>query len=646
MKKLLFFLLLISFGASAQNKSIALKVASIDTTGKWLSQGWFGTFLKNYDSASFLGGKYYNKTFIDANLASKSPLAGSSSITTVGTIGSGVWQGTSIGSNFGGAGTVSGIMQANGTGTVSAAVAGTDYLSPNAAISLSAALGTTNPALTLYNSTATAAGNISRIAFRANNTVGGNETIAYITATNPNAATNNGGQLTLATSLNGAATLPITRLTIDNTGATTITGTIAASNLSGTNTGDNAVNTLYSGLATSKVNISDTSTMLGNYVRTPNYGITKTGQAFGVDTSALSTKVNVTALLTGYTAGASVVKYTDTAAMLTSRPNLTYVTANLATKSPLAGSSSITTLGTISSGTWNGTSIGSNFGGAGTVNGILKANGSGTVSAATAGTDYLSPNAALSVSTALGTTNPALTLYNSTAAAAGNISQILFRANNVVGGNEVLSSITSTNPNAATNNGGNLVFATSLNGTATTPTTRLTIDNTGAAVFGYSVQSTGKLYVGNTTVYLDYNGGGLDLATGSAIRANISSAGLATFNSSISATKFIGGSSTPSKTNGASTVIGSTGSVSLTGNDAAMRVSISVSGTAPSAVTAAVTVTFATAYSSAPIVVLQNEVGTTGQRWDVANVTTTGFEIRPATVLTSGGYSVGVHVIQ
>ena len=65
-----------------------------------------------------------------------------------------------------------------------------------------------------------------------------------------------------------------------------------------------------------KVNISDTSTMLGNYVRTPNYGITKTGQAFGVDTSALSTKANVVASLIGYAPNALVVKYTDTAAML------------------------------------------------------------------------------------------------------------------------------------------------------------------------------------------------------------------------------------------------------------------------------------------------------------------------------------------
>jgi hypothetical protein len=54
-------------------------------------------------------------------------------------------------------------------------------------------------------------------------------------------------------------------------------------------------------------------------------------------------------------------------------------------------SSSLTTLGTITSGTWSGTTIGSNVGGAGTVNGLLKANGSGVVSAALVGTDFQAP---------------------------------------------------------------------------------------------------------------------------------------------------------------------------------------------------------------------------------------------------------------
>jgi hypothetical protein len=58
----------------------------------------------------------------------------------------------------------------------------------------------------------------------------------------------------------------------------------------------------------------------------------------------------------------------------------------------LSGSyTGITGLGTVTAGTWNGTVIGSAYGGAGSVTGLLKANGSGTVSAATSGTDYQGP---------------------------------------------------------------------------------------------------------------------------------------------------------------------------------------------------------------------------------------------------------------
>jgi hypothetical protein len=57
--------------------------------------------------------------------------------------------------------------------------------------------------------------------------------------------------------------------------------------------------------------------------------------------------------------------------------------------------SSLKTVGTITSGTWSGSIIGSNVGGAGVVNGMMKANGSGVVSAAVAGTDYIVPNSAI-----------------------------------------------------------------------------------------------------------------------------------------------------------------------------------------------------------------------------------------------------------
>ncbi len=69
----------------------------------------------------------------------------------------------------------------------------------------------------------------------------------------------------------------------------------------------------------------------------------------------------------------------------------TDVSYNSVGAAPTIGSSSITTLGSITTGTWAANIIGANFGGAGTNNGILRANGLGVVSVATAGTDFQIP---------------------------------------------------------------------------------------------------------------------------------------------------------------------------------------------------------------------------------------------------------------
>lgn len=61
---------------------------------------------------------------------------GQSSITTLGTIGTGVWQGSTVGVPYGGSGATSltGILKGNGVSPFTAAVAGTDYLDPNSTI--------------------------------------------------------------------------------------------------------------------------------------------------------------------------------------------------------------------------------------------------------------------------------------------------------------------------------------------------------------------------------------------------------------------------------------------------------------------------------------------------------------------------------
>lgn len=86
---------------------------------------------------------------------------------------------------------------------------------------------------------------------------------------------------------------------------------------------------------------------------------------------------------------------------------------------PSSGSGSITTVGTIANGTWNANIIGSNYGGAGANNGILKANGLGVVSVAVAGTDFESP---LSFSTPLSRTSNTISIQTATSSNTGALS--------------------------------------------------------------------------------------------------------------------------------------------------------------------------------------------------------------------------------
>lgn len=77
----------------------------------------------------------------------------------------------------------------------------------------------------------------------------------------------------------------------------------------------------------------------------------------------------------------------------------------------LTASQTLTNKTLSSNSVWNGNVIGSAYGGAGTVNGILKANGSGTVSAASAGTDYVTSVSVTSPVSNTGTTaNPTIAL--------------------------------------------------------------------------------------------------------------------------------------------------------------------------------------------------------------------------------------------
>jgi len=97
-----------------------------------------------------------------------------------------------------------------------------------------------------------------------------------------------------------------------------------------------------------------------------------------------------------------------------------------------------------------------------------------------------SPATKLEVSGAFGTSTTGITLTNSTGFSASNIARFDFKLNNSFGGSERVAAIWALNPNASANNGGALVFGTSANGTATTPTEGMRLDSSGNLGIGTS----------------------------------------------------------------------------------------------------------------------------------------------------------------
>jgi hypothetical protein len=89
-----------------------------------------------------------------------------------------------------------------------------------------------------------------------------------------------------------------------------------------------------------------------------------------------------------------------------------------------------------------------------------------------------------------GTSNAAVSIYNTSGSSASNIAKIDFRLNNTFISGTPSAAIWALNPNAAGNNGGALVFATSANGTSTTPTEAVRIDQAGNVGIGVSTVAT------------------------------------------------------------------------------------------------------------------------------------------------------------
>jgi hypothetical protein len=119
--------------ATADGGGITLKGTS-DKTFNWVDATDAWTSSEHLNLAS--GKAYYiNGTSVLSGSALGSGVM-SSSLTSVGTIGTGTWQGTAVGVAYGGTGltaAVNGLLKGNGS-SYSAATAGTDYLSPDSTI--------------------------------------------------------------------------------------------------------------------------------------------------------------------------------------------------------------------------------------------------------------------------------------------------------------------------------------------------------------------------------------------------------------------------------------------------------------------------------------------------------------------------------
>ena len=97
------------------------------------------------------------------------------------------------------------------------------------------------------------------------------------------------------------------------------------------------------------------------------------------------------------TAGAGLTKTGNTIDAVGTANRITVNANSIDIASTYVGQTSITTLGTIATGVWNGTTIAVANGGSGatTLTGVLKGNGTSAFTAAVDGTDYLSPNATI-----------------------------------------------------------------------------------------------------------------------------------------------------------------------------------------------------------------------------------------------------------
>ena len=343
-------------------------------------------------------------------------------LNTVGTITSGIWSGTTIALSNGGTGATT----ASGALTNLGAEASTNK-------STATDLGSTNPSDVLYPSQKAVKAYVDAQSAAAGVADGSitNEKLAGSIAASKLIGTDITTVGTITTGVWSGTTISLAK---GGTGATTAAA--ARTNLGlviGTDVMAANYTTTLTGDVTGAGNGSFATTLANSGVTAGSYGSSTAIPTFTVDSKGRLTAASTV----GITAGVNSLNYTSTStyaaggtisgtsltltAADASNPGListgaqtiagakTFnsniignLTGNASTattagnitatsNTSLTSLSNLNTVGIITAGTWNGSVIGSNVGGAGTVSGLMKANGSGVVSAAVAGTDYQAP---------------------------------------------------------------------------------------------------------------------------------------------------------------------------------------------------------------------------------------------------------------